>query len=338
MDLLGEIAARIGEAFGAHLRLAPYYLASFAAIAWLLWRLRGRPGRFLGWLLPRQIYLHRSHMVDIQVFLLGRLVAATGLFARITFTAGATLLTLALLVSATGGTYDPPPVSPWRMALVTVLMVAVIDFCGYWVHRLHHETAVLWPFHALHHSAEVMTPVTFYRKHPVYDLLMTLAASLFVGTAQGAMLFLLVGQIDMLTIGGANAAAVLYTAAIANFNHSHIWVSYGRRLNHVFMSPAQHQIHHSCAVEHHDRNYGNVFAVWDWMFGTLYVPERPETLRFGLADRAGRPIPQPHPDLRSAMLRPFAESWAVLRGRRAAPRPEPETPARRKAPGTRAAG
>lgn len=315
LEILGEIGLRLAEAFNAQLRLAPAYLATFAAIAFLIWWVRGRPGRFLAWLLPRQIYLHRSHLVDIQVFIVGRLVAATGLFTKVAFPATVATLVLAALVILTGGSYDPPPISWWRLALVTVIMVAVIDFCGYWVHRLHHETAVLWPFHAVHHSAEVMTPVTFYRKHPIYDVLMTAALSVFVGVAQGLVLFCVMGSLSVLTIGGANAIAVLYTHAIANFNHSHIWVSYGWRLNHIFMSPAQHQIHHSRAPEHHDKNYGNVFALWDWMFGTLYVPRTREELCFGLADAEGRPLEQPHPTLAAALTVPFTDSWRILRGK-----------------------
>ena len=50
------------------------------------------------------------------------------------------------------------------------------------------------------------------------------------------------------------------------------------------MSPAQHQIHHSADPRHYDRNMGLVFAFWDWLAGTLYVPEGREEVRFGLAD------------------------------------------------------
>jgi sterol desaturase/sphingolipid hydroxylase (fatty acid hydroxylase superfamily) len=54
----------------------------------------------------------------------------------------------------------------------------------------------------------------------------------------------------------------------------------------VLISPAHHQIHHSAAPRHCDRNMGLVFALWDWAGGTLYPPDRRERLTYGLIDRA----------------------------------------------------
>ncbi len=97
--------------------------------------------------------------------------------------------------------------------------------------------------------------------------------------------------------------------------HSHVWLSYGDLLEHLFISPAQHQIHHSRAVEHHGKNYGEVLAIWDWMFGTLYVPNGKEDLDFGLADTKGRPVSQPHETLRAALITPVQESFRAAAGR-----------------------
>jgi len=63
-----------------------------------------------------------------------------------------------------------------------------------------------------------------------------------------------------------------------------VWLSFGPLLSKIFVSPAQHQIHHSVDPRHQGKNLGGVFAIWDWLAGTLYLPrERPE-LRFGLGD------------------------------------------------------
>jgi hypothetical protein len=90
-------------------------------------------------------------------------------------------------------------------------------------------------------------------------------------------------------------------------------------LEHIVISPAQHQIHHSRAVEHHDKNYGEVLAIWDWMFGTLYVPNGRETIDFGLADAEGRPLPQPHGSLGQALIQPVRQALkaAGVRSRKA---------------------
>ena len=50
-----------------------------------------------------------------------------------------------------------------------------------------------------------------------------------------------------------------------------------------FISPAQHQIHHSNEARHHDKNFGSALALWDLIGGTLYIPKRREVLSFGLS-------------------------------------------------------
>lgn len=172
---------------------------------------------------------------------------------------------------------------------------------------------MLWPFHAVHHSADVLTPLTVMRAHPVENLLRNLLITVVVGVVQAVVLILVLGQIDFVTIGGANALYFLFNALGANLRHSHIWLSYGPVLEHVLISPAQHQVHHSVALEHHDKNYGSIFALWDWAFGTLYIPERAEDLTFGIADAQGTRIAQPHKTLGAALFTPFAESVEAAR-------------------------
>ena len=50
-------------------RMAVYYLAATVAIVFLLWLYRGRPTSFLAWMLPKRVYLHKSNLVDLKVFL-----------------------------------------------------------------------------------------------------------------------------------------------------------------------------------------------------------------------------------------------------------------------------
>lgn len=307
--------AFVTSSFSLQIRLAPIYLASFAGIAYLVWLWQHRPGKFLGWLFPKNVYFHRSHRVDIQLFIVGRLLSLTGFFGSVFFPAIIASYVLAVLVVTVSGSYEPPPISVGRSLIVTLIIVVSTDFCVYWIHRVHHEAAALWPFHALHHSAEVLTPVTVYRKHPVYDLIAILVRSLLVGLVQGIVLFSLIGSLDIVTIGGANAFYVVFNLLGSNLRHSHIWLSYGPVLERIFISPAQHQIHHSCAVEHINKNYGEIFAIWDWIFGTLFIPTRRETLTFGLSDGAGRRIEQPHPTLAKAIIQPFQESGRVLGAR-----------------------
>ncbi|HMQ57251.1 MAG TPA: sterol desaturase family protein, partial [Rhizobiaceae bacterium] len=122
------------------------------------------------------------------------------------------------------------------------------------------------------------------------------------------VLFFITSDINLVTIGGANIIYAVFNVLGSNFRHTHIWISYGPVLERILISPAQHQIHHSLEVEHHNKNYGEVFAIWDWMFGTLYVPQGRTELRFGLADRRGNLLAQPHPTLKDALVGPFRDS------------------------------
>jgi sterol desaturase/sphingolipid hydroxylase (fatty acid hydroxylase superfamily) len=196
-----------------------------------------------------------------------------------------------------------------RGGLAAVLLFLAQDLGRYCNHYLHHETRCLWPFHAVHHSAEVMTPITFMRAHPFYYAVQAIIISVLVGVVSALVLWGLVGRIENWIIYAGALAFNAYVFFGANIRHSHIWLSYGRVVEHILISPAQHQIHHSSDPKHHDKNYGEVFAIWDWIFGTLYIPDGYEELEFGLADRDGNKIPQKHPTLYDALVGPFNEVW-----------------------------
>ncbi|MDU8941751.1 sterol desaturase family protein [Rhodophyticola sp. MJ-SS7] len=259
--------------------------------------------------------MHRSNLLDVKLFAVHRVLTIFGVTGATLFVSYVAHQTTLLITGLTGN--SPPPrgdsVVFGEMMAVTLIAVMATDFCKYWAHRMHHEWPVLWPFHAVHHSAEVLTPLTLMRAHPFETFFRNVFISLLVGLIQGAMVFALVGQSSLLVIGGANAFYVVFNALGANLRHSQVWLSFGPAIEHIFISPAQHQVHHSMDKRHHNKNYGSMFAIWDWMFGTLYVPRNgQEQLRFGVADEEGRPLGQPHETLTAALFNPFTESWAVM--------------------------
>lgn len=305
-----------GALFGPETRLFPVYIVVTLALAAAVY-LMTRPGiTFVAWLLPAPIWKHPSTRLDIKLFILGRSFAFLGLFNQLAITNAASVL----MVGALQG--GPSVGDPAHPLLAAFLILLANDFAVYWVHRLHHEYGRLWPFHAVHHSAEVMTPFTVYRKHPIYDLLSSSVRGMFYGFIQGAILALFFGPVSMTLILGVNIFYFVFNLLGSNLRHTHVWLSYGPILEHVLISPAQHQIHHSRAPRHHNKNYGEVLAIWDWMFGTLFVPRGAEVLEFGLADEAGRALPQPHKTLTQALVRPVLESIV--------PAWTPTIPARRK--------
>lgn len=302
---------------GNTIRVAPIYLVATVLIAYLIYLIRKVDIPFRQWILPTEIVRSKSSLTDVKLFFGGRLFALTGFLGSVTITtATATMIFVAL-----GGKMSASDLHPLAIAFLVML---VSDFSVYWIHRIHHEQPVLWPFHSVHHSAEVLSPITVYRKHPIYDIFAALLRSVLIGALQGLLLALFTDTITASQIAGINVFYFLFNILGSNFRHSHIWISYGRVLEHILISPAQHQIHHSRAVKHHDKNYGEILAVWDWMFGTLYIPDAYEKLDFGLSDREGVPTPQPHNGFWQAIYVPFVESWnAIVRNRTPEAKPEP---------------
>ena len=313
MDLLSQLYATLIMTFtGLGSRLAVFYLCLTVLIVAALWIIRGRPKAFIEYLLPKEVYLHKSNIVDIKIFLFNSVLSAGGLFAAVTMTPLMTTTVLNALLTTTGGSTAPIELTVGKMVLATVIMILTLDFCKYWAHRLHHEATILWPFHALHHSAEIMTPLTANRNHPMFLILRALLYTVVVGSVQALILFLLMGKIEIIAIGTVNAGYFMFNALGSNLRHSHVWLSYGPLFEHVFISPAQHHVHHSIDPKHYNKNYGEVFAIWDLMFGTLYVLHAHEDIVYGLANKHGERIEQPYPNLRTALLDPFADSWRAL--------------------------
>jgi len=296
----------------------PYLLAAImlAALAYYVNRKRLGPnakGGVLKYIFNPKVFFNSSSLVDVKLILAGRLLRPLMMLCG----SAAIALSAGFVASAILGANTEPLAPAHNMALLIFATLAITiasDFTTYWVHRGHHESTLLWPFHKVHHSAEALTPLTLLRKHPVYDLTRATANIFLVGPVQG-VIFAVFGINSIVTILGANAVYALFNWAGSNLRHSHIWLSYGPVWSRIFISPSQHQIHHSVAIEHHDKNYGEILALWDWMFGTLYTPKCYEQLNFGVADAAGQPMAQPHPTLKAAWLAPFSEfaaEWRAL--------------------------
>lgn len=307
--MLGWIADLYVSFFGSDVVIAPEYMLVTIFIGWIVYRLgRGHGDRSRGfwhWLTPRDIYRHKSTRVDIELFTLSRLMVFLGFFGPVTLTTG---MALAVARLTGGGPTAPPALSPLALAF---LLWLVSDFAIYWMHRAHHQIRLIWPLHAVHHSAEVLTPITAFRQHPLAIVNATLVSTLLIGTAQG----LLIGALDpgalVAEVAGVNAFAVGSRLALANFHHSHIWISYGPVLERIFISPAQHQIHHSVDPAHHNRNFGQTLALWDWLFGTLYIIRGHENLRFGLEGEAEAPLMTHRLD--QLLINPVRRLWPARR-------------------------
>jgi len=172
------------------------------------------------------------------------------------------------------------------LALLYGLGVFLVrDFKHYWVHRAFHSRW-LWEFHKVHHSAPVMVPVTASRIHFVEKIVERIASLVCVGLYAGLFYYLCGGEISRYTLFGVTYLVFVFNALAANLRHSHVWLSFGPVVERVLNSPAQHQIHHSDAPRHFNKNFGTNLSIWDWMFGTLYTTtSTPEQINFGTGKR-----------------------------------------------------
>lgn len=312
------------------------YVLSFVVLGAWLWQRHHRAAspaagpawrQALGFVFPPDMYRHPSAVMDYKILLANRILGPSGLLARLVLGSASVAVVATLVQQALVGALGPGPRAEWTPGMLvafTVVFALVSDFSTFAVHALHHRFPLLWEFHKVHHSAEVLTPFTVYRKHPVYNLVSKMLDLAIVGPFMGLVAWCFADAPVAVTLFGANFVFSIFHVAGANLRHSHIWWSFGPVLGRIFISPAQHQIHHSRDPRHYDKNYGELFALWDWLFGTLYLPGRtPEKLEFGLTGEDA----QIHPTLLAAYVVPFTNCGRLLRGharRRLAPRTAPK--------------
>lgn len=176
----------------------------------------------------------------------------------------------------------------WPSAVTAVLFTLVLfvldDFSRFFVHVLYHRVPLLWRFHAIHHSASQLTPLTLYRIHSVEMMINSCRSVLVLGTVSGVFIFLFDGTIGLFEVAGVSIFNALFNLAGANLRHSHVWLGYGF-LEKCVISPAQHQIHHSVAAAHIDKNYGSMLSVWDRMFGSWVASKGQQVERFGISGK-----------------------------------------------------
>jgi sterol desaturase/sphingolipid hydroxylase (fatty acid hydroxylase superfamily) len=157
----------------------------------------------------------------------------------------------------------------WPLALQVVFGLIVLEFALYWAHRLAHEWAPLWYFHAVHHSVERLTVINSGRFHFV-DAVKSVLPGIALLLALGA-------PMDVLTWLSALGAY------IGILTHCNVEMRFGV-LSHLFTTPEQHRWHHSKDLREGNMNYGENLMVWDWMFGTWFNEDRRPPADIGIPE------------------------------------------------------
>lgn len=204
---------------------------------------------------------------------------------------------------------DPNTLPTWLVVLCfTVFQFVLDDFCRFYLHRLMHRWPFLWAFHQVHHSATELNPFTVFRTHPVESILFSLRSTLSQGLSIALFFYLFPNQVDIYMVLGVNVVTFAFNLLGANLRHSNVMLCYPHWLEKIFISPAQHQIHHSVAREHWDKNFGVVLACWDRWFKCLHHSDPAQTLKFGLSSGSK----ENHNSLLALYLLPFLQSARFL--------------------------
>lgn len=144
--------------------------------------------------------------------------------------------------------------------LLYVIGFVALDFAGYWMHRWNHTINFLWNRHIIHHSSEE------------FNLSCALRQSISV----------IFSFFNILLIPAALFGVPTHVIAIiaplhlfAQFWYHTTLIDKMGFLEYFLVTPSHHRVHHAMNEQYLDKNYGQIFIIWDRIFGT-YQPELPE--------------------------------------------------------------
>lgn len=176
----------------------------------------------------------------------------------------------------------------WLQMIVGVML---LDFFGaYLIHWIEHKVRFMWKFHLVHHSDTNVDVTTGLRHHP--------------GEAVFRMVFTILGVI---VVGVPIWIVFLYqsiSALFAHLTHANINMSrkMDRALSWIFITPLMHKVHHHYTQPLTDTNYGNIFAIWDRLFGTFAQIDDIKQLKYGIDTHMD---PKENDDLANLLKIPF---------------------------------
>jgi sterol desaturase/sphingolipid hydroxylase (fatty acid hydroxylase superfamily) len=153
-----------------------------------------------------------------------------------------------------------------RWAQLAIYLV-LRDFTQYWIHRLLHAVPALWRFHQVHHSVREMGVAANLRFHP-FETVVYRALELVPMSLVGF------GVDDLFVVHA-------FSLWIGHWNHANVRIPLGP-LRYLLNGPQMHIFHHAKGVPRaRGVNFGVVLSVWDWLFGTAWMPDEGRTHPLG---------------------------------------------------------
>ena len=264
------------------------------------------------YLLPARIYTHRSFFVDLSMVPVGWFLSMV-IYSSLVLGAGAVQIWLLGKFGPMSWSLEPGGLAVFLQIVFTLLGADIARFA--W-HYQAHFVPFFWEFHKGHHSPEVLHPVMI-RTHPV-DMIIRLGYMQVGGGLLGGGLMYLCGV-------NASPTAATWMAVIAGllhilqmFEHSHVPISFGKKLDRIFYPPHFHPFHHSALPQHRNKNLGITggLVLWDKLFGTLHVPkpgEMDEIVFGSTLQELGKD--NPHRTLLRFLYSPFIAAARTLRSK-----------------------
>jgi len=156
--------------------------------------------------------------------------------------------------------------------LVWTSAFIVLDFAGYWNHRLSHKINIFWNQHVIHHSSEEFNLACALRQ-PISNLIGYFSFFLIPAAVLGVphMVIAILAPVHLF------AQFWYHTKHIGKMG----WVEY------VLVTPSQHRVHHAINPEYIDKNLGQILCVWDRMFGTFQEELEEVSPQYGVLKPAG---------------------------------------------------
>lgn len=141
--------------------------------------------------------------------------------------------------------------------LYCIIGLVLMDFFGaYLPHYIEHKVKPLWMVHLVHHTDHKVDTTTANRHHPIESVI--------------RFFFTLFG---VFVLGVSIGLVMLYqslSVVATQFSHANIKLpkKMDTLISYVLVSPDMHKVHHHYRLPYTDSNYGNIFSVWDRLFGT----------------------------------------------------------------------
>ena len=217
----------------------------------------------LEWLIPLfSFYYHKGRHAGLNLFFTATTLIVNFFFAFLIVGAGDYAYH-----HHTGLLYIWP--LPLWIFMLSGLMI--LDFVGAWlIHWIEHKIKWMWKFHIIHHTDTWVDTTTALRHHPVESIfraLFTLLAVIISGAPVWLLLFY-----------------QFLSALFSQFNHANIslprWLD--SLMSWIIVSPDMHKVHHHYTQPLTDTNYGNIFSIWDRLFGTYVYVKDPKELHYGI--------------------------------------------------------